>query len=278
MPWVLECCRLLLLVVYSTLIRCQLDRGSPWSVHKTAKPRVYRIHNWILLLCWQWLLLTGNVLIYTTSWTHRFCRNFCCYGYFNQTVSYLLFVWEIAGMALLFLITADPDTRCSASLCGWENLWSWLHLHVLLNSCPPIQGYIESGLFKFTYGSKDNLVDFLHVDNFCQAHIKAAETMEDPASPVVCYSTDCVLYFQSVATEKLLYSGHPCDCSEQRKCPFCSLVPRLSLSFPQTSPMWTLCAKNWMFARARSKGRERENLGTRLSFLRGSLYTALCTL
>ena len=48
-----------------------------------------------------------------------------------------------------------------------------------------IQGYIESGLFKFTYGAKDNLVDFLHGDNFCQAHIKAAEAMEDPASPVV---------------------------------------------------------------------------------------------
>ena len=48
-----------------------------------------------------------------------------------------------------------------------------------------MQGYIESGLFKFTYGSKDNLVDFLHGDNFCQAHIKAAEAMEDSASPVV---------------------------------------------------------------------------------------------
>ena len=48
-----------------------------------------------------------------------------------------------------------------------------------------IQSYIESGLFKFTYGAKDNLVDFLHGDNFCQAHIKAAEAMEDPASPVV---------------------------------------------------------------------------------------------
>ena len=48
-----------------------------------------------------------------------------------------------------------------------------------------LQGYIESGLFKFTYGSKDNLVDFLHGDNFCQAHIKAAEAMEDSSSPVV---------------------------------------------------------------------------------------------
>ena len=50
-----------------------------------------------------------------------------------------------------------------------------------------VQGYIESGLFKFTYGSKDSLVDFLHGDNFCQAHIKAAESMEEEgsASPVV---------------------------------------------------------------------------------------------
>ena len=47
------------------------------------------------------------------------------------------------------------------------------------------QGYIESGLFKFTYGANESLVDFLHGDNFCQAHIKAAEAMEDPASPVV---------------------------------------------------------------------------------------------
>ena len=48
-----------------------------------------------------------------------------------------------------------------------------------------LQGYIEGGLFKFTYGSKDCLVDFLHGDNFCQAHIKAAEAMDDDSSPVV---------------------------------------------------------------------------------------------
>ena len=40
-------------------------------------------------------------------------------------------------------------------------------------------------MFRFTYGSADNLVEFLHADNFCQAHIKAAEAMEDPQSPVV---------------------------------------------------------------------------------------------
>jgi hypothetical protein len=60
------------------------------------------------------------------------------------------------------------------------------------------QGYIESGLFKITYGAEENLVDFLHGDNFCQAHIKAAEAMEDPTSPVVSALTNFIhhnLYF-----------------------------------------------------------------------------------
>lgn len=47
------------------------------------------------------------------------------------------------------------------------------------------QSYIEAGLFSVTYGSSDSLVEFLHADNFCQAHIKAAEAMEKPESPVV---------------------------------------------------------------------------------------------
>ena len=91
----------------------------------------------------------------------------------------------------VFIIPADSDAMCS-TFVGERTYEA-----TLLNFCPPpTQGYIESGLFKFTYGSKDSLVDFLHGDNFCQAHIKAAEAMEDPASPVVCYSADCVLYFQ----------------------------------------------------------------------------------
>lgn len=50
---------------------------------------------------------------------------------------------------------------------------------------PRIVSYIEAGLFSVTYGSSDSLVEFLHADNFCQAHIKAAEAMEKPESPVV---------------------------------------------------------------------------------------------
>ena len=48
-----------------------------------------------------------------------------------------------------------------------------------------LQAYIERGFFKFTYGSQDSLVEFLHADNFCQAHIKAAEACPLPESPVV---------------------------------------------------------------------------------------------
>ena len=48
-----------------------------------------------------------------------------------------------------------------------------------------LKAYIERGFFKFTYGSQDSLVEFLHADNFCQAHIKAAEACTSPESPVV---------------------------------------------------------------------------------------------
>ena len=47
------------------------------------------------------------------------------------------------------------------------------------------QKYIERGLFSFTYGAKDNLVDFLYADNFVQAHIKAAEALLSSESPAV---------------------------------------------------------------------------------------------
>lgn len=70
--------------------------------------------------------------------------------------------------------------------------------HDELLLCSSTQGYIERGLFKFTYGSKDSLVEFLHGDNFCQAHIKAAEAMEDPASPVVCCFADHALVIDSL--------------------------------------------------------------------------------
>ena len=46
------------------------------------------------------------------------------------------------------------------------------------------QGYIEHGLFSMVYGAEDSLVDFLHVDNLVQAHVKAAEKLraEDPVA------------------------------------------------------------------------------------------------
>lgn len=52
-----------------------------------------------------------------------------------------------------------------------------------------MQSYAERGLFLFTYGT-DSLADFLHTDNFVQAHIKAAETLlgEDPVT--VCGETN----------------------------------------------------------------------------------------
>lgn len=49
---------------------------------------------------------------------------------------------------------------------------------------PRIVSYMERGLFKFTYGAEDSLVEFLHADNFVQAHIKAAEACCLPDSPV----------------------------------------------------------------------------------------------
>ena len=54
---------------------------------------------------------------------------------------------------------------------------------------------MERGLFQFTYGSKDSLVEFLHRDNFVQAHVRAAEAMQNQDSVVsviiVCIATYC---------------------------------------------------------------------------------------
>ena len=59
------------------------------------------------------------------------------------------------------------------------------------------QGYIERGLFSFTYGAKDNRVDFLHADNFVQAHIKAAEALIPSQSLAV--SVVCVIVVRCIA-------------------------------------------------------------------------------
>ncbi|GFR84328.1 short-chain dehydrogenase/reductase family 42E member 1-like [Elysia marginata] len=42
---------------------------------------------------------------------------------------------------------------------------------------PRIVSYLEQGLVKITYGSRDSKVDFLHVDNLAQAHALAAEAL-----------------------------------------------------------------------------------------------------
>ncbi|CAI8024652.1 Short-chain dehydrogenase/reductase family 42E member 1, partial [Geodia barretti] len=49
---------------------------------------------------------------------------------------------------------------------------------------PRIVSYIERGLFQFTYGSEDSLVEFLHGDNFVQAHVEAACALQEHNSPV----------------------------------------------------------------------------------------------
>ena len=48
-----------------------------------------------------------------------------------------------------------------------------------------VQDYMEKGLFQFTYGPKDSLVEFLHGENFVQAHIRAANAIQKQDSPVV---------------------------------------------------------------------------------------------
>ncbi|RUS85401.1 hypothetical protein EGW08_006844 [Elysia chlorotica] len=46
-----------------------------------------------------------------------------------------------------------------------------------LRHIPRIVSYLEQGLVKVTYGSRDSKVDFLHVDNLAQAHALAAEAL-----------------------------------------------------------------------------------------------------
>lgn len=46
-----------------------------------------------------------------------------------------------------------------------------------LRHLPRIVSYIEQGLFAFTYGQGDAVVDFVHVDNLVQAHILAGRAL-----------------------------------------------------------------------------------------------------
>lgn len=46
-----------------------------------------------------------------------------------------------------------------------------------LRHLPRIVSYIEQGLFTFTYGQGDSVVDFVHVNNLVQAHVLAGEAL-----------------------------------------------------------------------------------------------------
>jgi nucleoside-diphosphate-sugar epimerase len=48
---------------------------------------------------------------------------------------------------------------------------------MIIPMCIFFKSYIKRGLFSFTYGSKDSLVEFLHVDNLVQAHVLAGEAL-----------------------------------------------------------------------------------------------------
>ena len=51
---------------------------------------------------------------------------------------------------------------------------------------------MERGLFQFSFGSKDSLIEWLHRDNFVQAHILAAEAIQKRDSLVV---SEMVIFF-----------------------------------------------------------------------------------
>ena len=53
------------------------------------------------------------------------------------------------------------------------------------------QGYMEGGLFSMVYGEAESLVDFLHVDNLVQAHVKAAERLRPEQPTAVCVVEIC---------------------------------------------------------------------------------------
>ena len=81
-------------------------------------------------------------------------------------------------------------------------------LNLLLIPCFPPQGYIEQGLFCFTYGAKDSLVDFLHADNFVQAHIKAAESLVSPLSPAVRTDWTCDSFWLLLGLRLTKFTSH----------------------------------------------------------------------
>ncbi len=68
------------------------------------------------------------------------------------------------------------------------------HLPIIVFIIVIVQSYIEAGFVKMTYGSPHSLVEFLHGDNFCQAHLKAGEALlaGSDSSPVVRCGMGCV--------------------------------------------------------------------------------------
>ena len=54
-------------------------------------------------------------------------------------------------------------------------------IHVLFY----FQSYIERGLFTFTYGQGDSVVDFVHVNNLVDAHILAGKALKNSDSIAV---------------------------------------------------------------------------------------------
>lgn len=71
----------------------------------------------------------------------------------------------------------DQLKTCSLRLAGVYGPGEERHL-------PRIVSYIQKGLFVFTYGSKDSLVEFLHINNLVQAHVLAGQKLKDKNSCV----------------------------------------------------------------------------------------------
>ena len=68
-------------------------------------------------------------------------------------------------------------------------------------------------MFSFTYGSKDNLVDFLHWDNFVLAHYLAAKALYN--NPTVVVSIDALypslffIYYLQTGKPYFISDGKP---------------------------------------------------------------------
>ena len=59
------------------------------------------------------------------------------------------------------------------------------------------QNLVERGMYKFTIGPPDTLVDFLHINNLVQAHRLAGEALQHPQSIAVSPKYSNNLIFRS---------------------------------------------------------------------------------